>query len=197
MVLVGSCSAVTELNQMLKQDQQHGMSVAGVFVPRTDLERAGSMGLQVLGDLDEVARTVQQSDVDAVAVTGGSATRQGYLRQLSWALEGAGVELLVHPGLVEIAGPRMHIRPYVGLPLLHVEQPNFSGWRRVVKRAADLVLTGLGVLLISSELEEIVEGASVVLVLKDGAVVGALNGDAITEDNIMTMIAAAPGADDD
>src|SRR3712207_7225562 len=44
----------------------------------------------------------------------GEATRHHYLRELSWSLEGAGVELLVHPGLVEVAGPRMHIRPHVG-----------------------------------------------------------------------------------
>ena len=67
---------------------------------------------------------------DAVAVTSGDATRHNYLRELSWALEGPPVELLVHPGLIEVAGPRMHIRPYVGLPLLHVEQPHFTGWRR-------------------------------------------------------------------
>ena len=62
---------------------------------------------------------------------------------------------------------------------------------------AELAADGLVVLLISSELEEVVEGANVVLVLKDGAVVGGLNGDEITEENIMTIIAAAPGADDD
>ena len=31
----------------------------------------------------------------------------------------------------------MHIRPYVGLPLLHVEQPHFTGWRRLLKRGGD------------------------------------------------------------
>ena len=60
---------------------------------------------------------------DAVAVTSDDATRFTYLRELSWALEGSGVEMLVDPGLVEVAGPRMHIRPLVGFPLLHIESP--------------------------------------------------------------------------
>ena len=47
-----------------------------------------------------------------------------------------GVELLVAPGLIEVAGPRLHIRPFEGLPLLSVEQPRFEGWRRVVKGGA-------------------------------------------------------------
>jgi ribose transport system ATP-binding protein len=55
----------------------------------------------------------------------------------------------------------------------------------------ELAASGLGVVLISSELEEIVEGADRVLVLRDGAVVGVLTGDAISESRIMTRIAAA------
>jgi monosaccharide-transporting ATPase len=55
----------------------------------------------------------------------------------------------------------------------------------------ELAAGGLGVVLISSELEEVVEGADRVLVLRDGAVVGVLSGDAISESRIMTTIAAA------
>ena len=54
--------------------------------------------------------------------------------------------------------------------------------------------------LISSELEEVVEGATRVLVLRDGAVVGVLTGDQISENEIMTAIAGAStdaGAADD
>jgi ribose transport system ATP-binding protein len=55
----------------------------------------------------------------------------------------------------------------------------------------ELAGKGLGVVLISSELEELVEGANRVFVLRDGALVGTLSGDAITEQRIMTTIAAA------
>jgi monosaccharide-transporting ATPase len=59
----------------------------------------------------------------------------------------------------------------------------------------ELAGNGLAVVLISSELEELVEGASRVFVLRDGAVVGALAGDAISEHRIMTTIAAAARED--
>jgi galactofuranose transport system ATP-binding protein len=55
----------------------------------------------------------------------------------------------------------------------------------------ELAEQGLGVLLISSELEEVVEGADRVLVLRDGAVVGTLRGDDVSEDRIMRTIAEA------
>ena len=46
-------------------------------------------------------------------------------------------------------------------------------------------------MLISSELEEVVEGSDRVVVLRDGAVLGTIRGDEITEDRIMSMIADA------
>jgi len=55
----------------------------------------------------------------------------------------------------------------------------------------ELAEQGLGVLLISSELEEVVEGADRVLVLRDGAVVGTLRGDDVSEERIMRAIAVA------
>ncbi|HSK89878.1 MAG TPA: sugar ABC transporter ATP-binding protein [Euzebyales bacterium] len=55
----------------------------------------------------------------------------------------------------------------------------------------EIARDGRAVLLISSELEEVVEGADRVFVLKDGAVVGMLQGDAITEGAIMSRIATA------
>ncbi|BEP11918.1 sugar ABC transporter ATP-binding protein [Acidothermaceae bacterium B102] len=56
---------------------------------------------------------------------------------------------------------------------------------------AELAAKGMGVVLISSELEEVVEGSDTVLVLRDGAALGSLFGDEISEDAIMTMIAGA------
>ncbi len=56
---------------------------------------------------------------------------------------------------------------------------------------AELAEKGMGVVLISSELEEVVEGSDSVLVLRDGACLGTLFDDEITEDSIMNMIAGA------
>ena len=56
---------------------------------------------------------------------------------------------------------------------------------------AELAEKGLAVVLISSELEEVVEGSDSVVVLRDGAQLGSLFGDEITEDAIMDMIAEA------
>lgn len=66
------------------------------------------------------------------------------------------------------------------------------GAKAEVQRLVDeLAANGLGVVLISSELEELIEGSDRVVVLRDGAVVGELAGDEVTEDRLMEAIATA------
>jgi ribose transport system ATP-binding protein len=59
----------------------------------------------------------------------------------------------------------------------------------------ELAEQGLGVMMISSELEEIIEGSDRVVVLRDGHVVGLLSGDAINEENLMEMLADGKPSD--
>jgi exopolysaccharide biosynthesis polyprenyl glycosylphosphotransferase len=148
-VVVGSFRGAQQLSKRIQGEPDAGMKVVGVCLPSSELPMPVIDGIPVLGNLSQVVEVVRTRGCDAVAVTSDDATRHSYLRELAWSLEGAGVELLVDPGLVEVAGPRMHIRPLMGFPLLHVEEPHFTGWRRIVKRASDIVLTSVGLLIIS------------------------------------------------
>jgi ribose transport system ATP-binding protein len=60
----------------------------------------------------------------------------------------------------------------------------------------ELAGEGLGVLLISSDLEELIEGSDRVVILKDGKVVGHLAGEEVTEEGLLDALATAPGAPD-
>jgi monosaccharide-transporting ATPase len=66
----------------------------------------------------------------------------------------------------------------------------------IQKLVDDLAKDGLAVVLISSEIEEVIEGSDRVVALKDGAVVGLLAGDDVTEGNVMEMLAESesPGS---
>ncbi len=59
------------------------------------------------------------------------------LRSLAWDLEKTGTDLCVSPALLDVAGPRTTIRPTAGLTLLHVDHPQLSGFRVVVKDLFD------------------------------------------------------------
>ncbi len=56
---------------------------------------------------------------------------------------------------------------------------------------SELAARGLSVILISSDLEEVVEGSHSMVVLRDGAVVGTLGGSDVTAVRVMEMIAEA------
>jgi monosaccharide-transporting ATPase len=58
----------------------------------------------------------------------------------------------------------------------------------------ELAEDGLGVIMISSELEEVVEGSDRVVVLRNGAVVGTLSGEEISEDRLMEVLAEGKSA---
>jgi exopolysaccharide biosynthesis polyprenyl glycosylphosphotransferase len=136
-VVVGRGGAVLELVDRLRRAHHAGLEVVAACVTPDDRARvARAVDLPVAG-LDDVIEIAARMNADTIAVTSASETAAQYLRSLSWQLEGSGMELLVAPGLVEVAGPRLHIRPFDGLPLLSVEQPRFEGWRRVVKGALD------------------------------------------------------------
>ena len=61
----------------------------------------------------------------------------------------------------------------------------------------ELAAEGLAVLLISSETEELVDESDRIVVLKDGAVVAVLDGDDISEHDLVQAIAAVPSAEED
>lgn len=65
------------------------------------------------------------------------------MRRIAWGLEGSGVDLVVAPSVADVAGPRVSVRPVSGMPLLHVDQPEFTGARRVAKSVLDRVTAAL------------------------------------------------------
>ncbi|MEV8320207.1 sugar ABC transporter ATP-binding protein [Streptomyces sp. NPDC059900] len=66
----------------------------------------------------------------------------------------------------------------------------------VQKLIDELANDGLAVLLISSDMEELIEGSDRVIVLKDGAVIEELTGAKVTEDALMRAIATTGGSGD-
>ncbi len=138
-LLVGHRSAVSTLHEQLAREAYHGYHVVGCCLSDDDQESATFDGLPVLGNLDEVVEAVNRYDVDTVAVLPTRELDGPALRRLGWQLETTHAELLLAPAITEVAGPRIHIRPVSGLPLLHMERPELRGVRRLAKEVSDVV----------------------------------------------------------
>jgi len=96
----------------------------------------------------DVLSVVREVGADTIAVCGSASGEPGELRRLAWQLEGTGVDLVVAPQLTDIAGPRVHIRPIEGLPLLHVEEPTLSGVAWLAKNLMDRVVAAIGLIVL-------------------------------------------------
>jgi exopolysaccharide biosynthesis polyprenyl glycosylphosphotransferase len=91
----------------------------------------------------DLLNLVRDLRADTVAVCGSARAEPAELRRLAWQLEGTGIDLVVAPQLTDVAGPRVHIRPVEGLPLLHVEEPKLSGMAWLFKNVMDRVLSAI------------------------------------------------------
>jgi exopolysaccharide biosynthesis polyprenyl glycosylphosphotransferase len=151
---VGGAASVAAFTAMVRRDRHAGLQVIGACLPNDQVMAADAaalladLDLPVFGDVDSVLPAVRASGAHTVAVLSGELSADK-LRWVSWQLEGTDTDLVVSPGLTEVAGPRLHIQPVAGLPLLHVEEPEFSGMRRMVKGLIDRIAAAFGLLLLA------------------------------------------------
>ncbi|WP_369215116.1 sugar transferase [Streptomyces flavofungini] len=94
-------------------------------------------GVPVVGRLADVANHVRRDGYRVVAVTPDPHWSPDRLQRLAWNLEGSDAEMVVAPVLMEVAGPRLHVDAVLGIPLLRVSMPTFTGGRRAVKEVVD------------------------------------------------------------
>ena len=143
-VVVGSVEDCVDLIEHLNRSPHAGFSVLGACVPGPfNTIGVGDGHVPVLGAPTEVVGAVRAVHADAVAVAGSSTLGRRGLRELGWQLEGTGVDLVVAPAITDIAGPRIVTRPVAGLPLLHVEEPELTGFARFMRDTVDRVLAAL------------------------------------------------------
>lgn len=146
-VVVGDRGAVARLAGELRRERAAGFEVVGACLAEPNARFRETDELPVLGSLDDIPSVVRAYDADTVAVA--SAVPAELVRRLAWGLEGSGVDLVVAPSVTDVAGPRVSVRPVAGLPLLHVDEPEFTGGKRVAKAILDRVLAALLLVLLS------------------------------------------------
>jgi exopolysaccharide biosynthesis polyprenyl glycosylphosphotransferase len=148
-LLVGHGRSAADLVRQMRRDPHHGMRIVGACIPSGGhSEDLAAVGIPVLGDLDDVDRLVPGPIADAVAVLACPEMDGAALNRLSWNLAPSGIDLLVAPALMDLTGPRIHIRPVCGLPLLHVDEPVLSGGRRIAKGCVDRVVAAVGLVIL-------------------------------------------------
>jgi exopolysaccharide biosynthesis polyprenyl glycosylphosphotransferase len=146
-IVVGHELSVIGITRQLRRERYHGLEVVGACLPRGYDAIGVCENLPVYGTFDDVASAVDLAGADTVVVLSCPELDGMVLRRLAWRLEREDVDLVVASALMDVAGERTTIRPFDGLPMLHVEHPRLHGGLRIVKEVVDrlgsLLLLGL------------------------------------------------------
>ena len=145
---VGHEIAVSQLVSELRREPHHGLQVVAACLAG-ESTASEVAGVPVIGDLSDTARVVRNINAGTVAVVSCPEMDGVKLRTLAWELEKTGTDLCVAPALLDVAGPRTTVRPTAGLTLLHVDHPQLSGPRQIVKDLFDRCAAALILLLLS------------------------------------------------
>jgi exopolysaccharide biosynthesis polyprenyl glycosylphosphotransferase len=143
----GAPDTVGELIERTRADAHVGWRVEAVCTGESGTGDIG--GVVVAGRLDQVAEQVRRGGYRVVAVTADPYWNPRRLQQLAWDLEGTGAEMVVAPVLMEVAGPRLNFSGVLGMPLLRVTAPSFTGGRRLIKEVVDRALAAALIVLLA------------------------------------------------
>lgn len=150
-MVIGTREDAQRLTRSLAKNRSAGLKPVAVCVldddPRpVDDSRGGVLPRVPRASL---VRGAASAAVDVVVVAGEMPGGREDVRRLGWDLEGTHAELILESSLTDIAGPRLHLRPVEGLPLVYVTLPQFTGMTFVLKRLLDIVLSLTAVVLLS------------------------------------------------
>ncbi len=148
-VAVGGPGAIAEVAEVLNRESYVGYLITGACVPSGMHVDYNELPVPCLGTVEDTRAVCEEIGADTVLVTRGGYSSSADLRRIAWDLEGSDIDLVVVPSLTDVAGPRIHMRPVAGLPLLHVEAPQVGEAGGLAKRIMDFFGALVGVILLS------------------------------------------------
>jgi exopolysaccharide biosynthesis polyprenyl glycosylphosphotransferase len=139
---IGDKRAVSVLARELMRKPALGYRIVGVGIPGYGAPMGEAITVSgeeipILGDEDAALAAIRECGANTVAITGTEHFGVDGIRRLAWQLEAMDVDLVVSPGVIDIAGQRLSMRPVSGYALIHVEKPQYEGANRFQKRAFD------------------------------------------------------------
>ncbi|MCQ4120903.1 sugar transferase [Rhodococcus tibetensis] len=153
-LVVGPSSLVKAMVRCFDRHPESGFRVVGACVPGAARPPTGGIcvgdrEIAVFGDENAVFAALHSAGADTIVVTATAELGNRGVRELAWSLEPLGVDLMVAPGVIDVAGPRLQMRPVAQFPLIHVGPPQYRGAQRFNKRAFDLVFVIAGLVVVA------------------------------------------------
>jgi exopolysaccharide biosynthesis polyprenyl glycosylphosphotransferase len=146
LLLVGTGDVARMILQKTVQSPRLGYRVVG-FV-NGENGRQEIAGVPLLGPYSDICRIIREHGVREVVIALPDASHDELLELIS-VCESERAIVRIFPDLFHIVASELTISDLDGLPLLTVRDLALRGWKVAAKRAMDLVLSGVGLVLLS------------------------------------------------
>ncbi len=153
-LVVGSSRSATDVAATFVRDPSAGYRVVGICTPTGPTSRNPSIdvdgqAIPIVGIDQAIADAVRRTGAHTVALAATDHLHPTEIRRLIWELDSLGVDLMIAPGLVDIAEDRLHSRPVAGMAMFEVTKPQHEGANSAAKRAFDVVLTTFAMVVVA------------------------------------------------
>jgi exopolysaccharide biosynthesis polyprenyl glycosylphosphotransferase len=148
-ILMGERGKSMHVANQIIRDGGAGLVIVGAVTESGTTDRPLVPGIPVLGDYAHLSNALSEAQADTVVFTGADTIDPRGMRELGWQLAASSTHLIVAPALTDVAGPRIHARPVAGLPLIQVDYPEFEGAKYAAKRAFDIAMSLIALIVLS------------------------------------------------
>jgi exopolysaccharide biosynthesis polyprenyl glycosylphosphotransferase len=147
-ILVGATKSGRELAYIIRCQPWSGLVVVGFVDDDPALQGTQIDGRPVLSTTSDLSRIISEYNVDDVIVA-LPGREHDKIAEIVLSLQVHPVRVRIVPDLFEMVSVRAHVEDFWGVPLIGLRDPVITGFDRVFKRAFDLVVASLLLVLLS------------------------------------------------
>ncbi|MFC8527394.1 sugar transferase [Nocardia sp. NPDC057227] len=154
-LVVGGPESARAIAHNFDRNHMYGYHVVGVCTaagPNPDEPGSITVGgreIPIVGDDRSVIRAARRTGADTVVVMATDRLGPRDIRHLAWDLDAFGAELIVAAGIMDVSGTRMSSQVLAGMPVLHIERPQYDRALSLRKAIFDFCFSALVLLAIS------------------------------------------------
>jgi exopolysaccharide biosynthesis polyprenyl glycosylphosphotransferase len=147
-IVIGAGAVGRNTAALLKKHAYADIHLAGFVDDDSAKHHQSFDGLPVLGTLDQLPALLAKRRIQSAVV---ALPLHAHERMVNVCrnLQELGVRVYVIPDLFALSFPNASLDGFGGIPVIDLGQPGIHGWRRVTKRAFDVLAVSLGLLIIS------------------------------------------------
>ena len=144
--VVGFNRTTEQLVQAIQEKAENGYQFIGVLL--SDMPPSQPITHRILGEFTDVRSLVQKYRIDELFITSPAIPHTEIL-QIIAVCEGLSVRLHLLPDLYEVMIGRTRVTDFEGIPVVRLKELPLQGWRGMIKRGMDILLSMIALIVCS------------------------------------------------